>query len=232
MQYEATFMDSECPSTITEPCPVCGNLPCTCEGQGGGKNKVVVRLSKLRSLSLKTDLTEHVQFGDELISIEEYIKRLFGTLQKLLDGEEELRERWARPETRQQLLNLLEKSGFQEDKLNLMLRLLNMENCDILDVLSYLAYNTITIGRKRRADILRANLESKVANVPEYMFADFILDMYVNNGYKELSLDNLPILLNMKFHSLSDAKKYLGKNPVQIMNFFVKLQHDLYTIPA
>ncbi len=211
-----------------QPCPVCGHLPCTCEGKGGGKkNKVIVKLSPLRSLSLRTDWTEHVQFGDELISIEEYIKRLFGALPKFLDGEDDLRERWSQPETRQQLLDLLEQSGFQEEKLNLMRRFLEMENCDMLDVLSYLAYNTTPIDRQRRADILREDYENKISE-QQKAFVNFVLEMYVRNGFKELGMDKLSILLNMKYHSISDAKSQLNMDAKQLRDFFIDMQHELY----
>ncbi len=213
---------------IPQTCPVCGHSPCTCEGKGGGKkNKVVVKLSKLRSLSLRTDWTERVQFGDELITIEEYIERLFGKLPEFLDGEEDLRERWANPETRQQLLDILERSGFQEDKLNLMRRFMEMENCDMLDVLSYLAYNTTPIDRQRRADILREDYENKISE-QQKAFVNFVLEMYVRNGFKELGMEKLPILLNMKYHSISDAKSQLNMDATQLREFFIDMQHELY----
>ena len=213
---------------IPQTCPVCGHSPCTCEGKGGGKkNKVVVKLSKLRSLSLRTDWTERVQFGDELITIEEYIERLFGKLPEFLDGEEDLRERWANPETRQQLLDILERSGFQEEKLNLMRRFLEMENCDMLDVLSYLAYNTTPIDRQRRADILREDYENKISE-QQKAFVNFVLEMYVRNGFKELGMEKLPILLNMKYHSISDAKSQLNMDATQLREFFIDMQHELY----
>jgi hypothetical protein len=94
-----------------------------------------VKLSHLRELTLHTDWDERIQFGDELLTIEEYIKRLFGILPTFLDGEEDLRERWSQPDTRQQLLNVLEESGFPEDKLEMTRRFLELEQCDMLDVL-------------------------------------------------------------------------------------------------
>ena len=118
-----------CPPIPPQPCPICGNLPCTCEGGGGvPKKTVVVKLSTLRELTLHTTWDERVQFGDELITIEEYIKRLFGMLPKFLDGEADLRKRWSQPSTRQQLLDLLEQSGFPEDKLEMTRRFLELEN--------------------------------------------------------------------------------------------------------
>ena len=210
------------------PCPICGHLPCTCGGTGKPKNTVIVKLSPLRSLTLlQTHWEERVQFGDELITIEEYVKRLFGELPKFLDGVDDLRERWAKPETRQQLLDLLEQSGFQEEKLNLVRRFLQMEKCDLLDVLSYLAYNTTPLDRQRRADIIRAEMEAS-ATKSQQDFADFILKLYVDNGFKELDMDKLPTLLDMKYHSTSDAKAQLNMDTLQIRNFFLDFQHELY----
>jgi type I restriction enzyme R subunit len=219
------------PPTPPEPCPICGHLPCTCEG-ASKKNTVIVKLSPLRSVTLlQTHWEERVQFGDELITIEEYIKRLFGELPKFLDGVDDLRERWAKPQTREQLLNLLEQSGFQEEKLEQVRRFLQMEQCDMLDVLSYLAYNTTPLDRQRRADIIRAEMETS-ATASQQEFADFILKLYVDNGFKELGMDKLPTLIDMKYHSIDDAKRLLKMDAKQIRDFFLDFQHDLYNSPS
>ena len=187
-----------------------------------------MKLSPLRHLTLlQTHWEERVQFGDELITIEDYVKRLFGELPKFLDGVNDLRERWAKPETREQLLKLLEESGFQEEKLNLVRRFLQMEQCDMLDVLSYLAYNTTPLDRERRAEIIRAEMKAS-ATKSQQEFADFILKMYVRNGFKELGMDKLPTLIDMKYHSISDAKFHLNMEPAQIRDFFLDFQHELY----
>ena len=101
----------------------------------------------------------------------------------------------------------------------------------MLDVLSYLAYNTTPLERKRRAEILLKDIENKTTK-PRREFVAFVLDMYVNNGYKELGMDKLSTLLNMKYHSISDAKQELDMNPAQLREFFLTMQHDLYTKPA
>ena len=116
----------ECPPPPPPtPCPVCGHLPCTCPG-GPKKKTIKVKLSKLRELTLHTNWDERIQFGDELLSIEEYIQKLFGTLPHFLAGEDDLRQRWSQPDTRQQLLDLLAQSGFPEDKLEMTRRFLEM----------------------------------------------------------------------------------------------------------
>lgn len=219
----------ECPPPPPpEPCPVCGHLPCTCPGGGKPKNKVKVTLPLGRAITLlQTEWEERIQFGDELLTLEEYVRRLFGALPQFLNGVEDLRERWSNPETRQQLIDLLERSGFQEDKLELMRRFLQMEECDMLDVLSYLAYNTTPIERKRRAEIVRDDMMKKLSE-KQQDFVDFILNLYVRNGFKELGMDKLGTLIDMKYHSVVDAKNQLNMNPLQMRDFFLGMQKELY----
>ena len=186
-----------------------------------------VTLSKLRSLTLHTEWQEKVQFGDELLSIEEYIKRLFGALPTFLDGADDLRQRWSQPDTRQQLLEVLEQSGFPEDKLELTRRFLALEHCDMLDVLSFLAYNSTPIDRQRRAEILKAATMKKYSEA-QRDFVDYIMQLYVRNGFKELDADKLPTLINMKYHSPIDAMRKLNMQPQEIRNFFLGMQQQLY----
>ena len=216
----------ECQPTPPKPCPVCGHLPCTCPG-GQPKKKVVVKLSHLRELTLHTEWDERIQFGDELLTIEEYIKRLFGMLPTFLDGEEDLRERWSQPESRQQLLNVLEESGFPEDKLEMTRRFLELEQCDMLDVLAFLAYNTTPMERQRRAEILQAQAIKQYSKAQQD-FVNYIMQLYVRNGFKELSSEKLPTLIQMKYHSPYDAVKELKMQPAEIRQFFLGMQQQLY----
>ena len=180
------------PPEPPQPCPVCGHLPCTCPG-GKPRKKVVVKLSPLRSMTLHTDWTEHIQFGDELITIDEYVKRLFGALPKFLDGEDDLRERWSQPETRQQLLDILERSGFQEDKLELMRRFLQLDKCDMLDVLSYLAYETTPLERQRRAEILREDMTKRLSEQQKDLYnGEKVINVTIENHYHG-NIDQLTI---------------------------------------
>lgn len=217
----------ECPPPPPpEPCPVCGHLPCTCPG--GSKNKVKVKLSRLRELTLYTEWDEKIQFGDELLSIDEYIKRLFGMLPSFLDGEDDLRKRWSQPDTREQLLDVLAQSGFPEDKLEMTRRILELEQCDMLDVLAYIAYETTPIERERRAKILMEQARKKYTK-EQMDFVDYIMKLYVRNGFKELGSDKLPTLIQMKYHSAVDAVRTLNLQPDQIRSFYLGMQQQLYS---
>lgn len=215
-----------CPPPLPpEPCPVCGNLPCTCPGPK--RNKIVVKLSPLRSLCLETRWDERIMFGNEVLTIDEYIKKLFGALPKFLDGEEDLRQRWSSPDTRQQLLDVLERSGFPEDKLEQMRRILQLEQCDMLDVLAFLAYETTPIERQRRAEILREDMLKELSK-QQQEFIDFILDMYVRNGFKELGMEKLATLIDMKYHTIADAKQQLNLDVKGMRDLFLGMQKELY----
>ena len=135
-------------------------------------------------------------------------------LPHFLAGEDDLRKRWSQPDTREQLLEVLAQSGFPEDKLEMTRKFLEMENCDMLDVLAYLAYNTTPIDRRRRA----AQLD----------FVNYVMELYVRNGFKELTSENLPMLIDMKYHSASDAVNQLNMQPEQIRGFYLGMQQMLY----
>ena len=216
----------ECPPPPPpKPCPVCGNLPCTCPG--GNKKKVKVRLSHIRELLLHTDWHERIQFGDEMITLGDYVDKLKLRLPSIFENDEELRERWSQPDTRQQVLELLEESGFQEDKLNMLREFMGYEDCDMLDVLEFIAYNSTPIERERRAQILR-QVEAKKLNRQQMDFVNYVLDLYVRNGFKELDSDKLSTILEMKYHSLTDAMRQLGLKPYEMRNFFLDIQEELY----
>jgi type I restriction enzyme R subunit len=101
----------------------------------------------------------------------------------------------------------------------------------MLDVLAYLAYETTPLERQRRADILREDLLHKLSK-QQQEFVDFILKLYVRNGFKELGLDKLSTLIDMKYHSIDDAKRLLKMDAKQIRDFFLDFQHDLYNGPS
>ena len=172
-----------------------------------------------------------MQFGDELLSVGEYIDRLFGTLPKFLQGADDLRHRWSQPDTREQLLTLLAQSGFPEDKLEMTKRFFDMEQCDMLDVLAFLAYHTTPIDRQRRADILREQARKECTKAQQE-FVDHVMQLYVRNGFKELGSDKLPTLINMKYHTPMDAVRQLGMQPPQIREFYLAMQRQLYDGPA
>ncbi|MBR5716511.1 MAG: DEAD/DEAH box helicase family protein [Bacteroidales bacterium] len=208
-----------------EACPVCGNLPCTCEGS---KTQLIdIQLSKGRKLALETTWEQKIFFGDEFISLEEYVKRLFGRIPDFFTGADDMREKWSNPETREQLLKTLDEAGFAEDKLFLLKNMLKLQKCDLLDVLEYIAYNSTPMERAKRVELVKNKYVDSLEK-EQRDFDNLILQYYVNNGFKELDVDHLKTYINIKYGSIADAKQKLQMSPGEIREHYFELQRRLY----
>ena len=221
-----------CPKEPPEPCPVCGHLPCTCQGQGGKKKDAIeVWLSEERKLELFTKWEEKVQFGDELIGVDELVVRLFGAIPRFFDGAEDLRKKWEHPDTRKVVMDRLEQEGFGEDKLLMIQRVMQKEKCDLLDVLEYLAYSEQPIERSERVRRVKEKYFNDLAEEQSNFFT-FILDFYVRNGFKELAMDKLKDFINIKYNSMTDAKRMLNMTVQDLRAQYIALQSALYNKPS
>lgn len=207
------------------PCPICGHQPCTCVTPP--KPTIKVKLSKERILTLTTTWKEKIPFGNEFIDLEEYVRRLFGRIPDFFSDADDLREKWSNPETREQLLRMMDEAGFAEDKLLLLKDMLNMQKCDLLDVLEYIAYNSTPMERAKRVELVKQKYLDRLSR-EQREFDDLILQFYVNNGFKELGADNLKTFINYKFNSMSDAKARLQMSPADMRAHYLELQRILY----
>lgn len=216
----------ECETTPPGPCPKCGHLPCTCNGPAKRK-QIRVKLSDKRALALSTEWTEKFYFGEELITLEEFVKRLFGQLPRFFNSPEDLRKQWENPTTRQKLLDHLAREGFIEEKLNMVRRLMGCEDCDLYDILAYLAYETTPLERAKRVELVRKDYYLNL-DAPMQELVDFLMAQYVRNGYKEFAKDNLSTLLQMKYGTPVDAMKQLHRTIPQIQDSYLKFQRELY----
>ena len=187
----------------------------------------MVKLSENRKLELYTKWEEKVQFGDELIGVDELIERLFGAIPQYFNDAEAPRKQWEHPDTRTVVLERLEQEGFGEDKLMMIQRVMQKENCDLLDVLEFLAYSEEPVERAARVARVKQeymhDMQQEQAN-----FFSFILDYYVRNGFKELAMDKLKDFINIKYNSMQDAKQKLQMTAQDIRYQYIALQEQLY----
>ena len=208
-----------------KPCKICGNLPCTCP-----KEVIEIELGDGRKTKIKKDFQweERIMFDGRLITIKEFVDILVdnNTLPKFFKDDEDLRTQWQNPETRKALLEKMDHNGFSLDKLMKVQEMLNYEKCDLLDVLEYLAYNTTPVERKQRVELLKTGI-IKNLNEKQIDFVDFVLQQYVEQGYTQLSLENLPGLINLKYGTINDAKAELG-SVGEISKVFIEFQKELY----
>lgn len=213
-----------CEKEPSDPCPQCGHDPCICDEPP--KKMVKVRLSdnKVRELDSMVKTTFWSPDGQP-ISAKEFIERLFGDIPNFFKDEDELRRIWSMPGTRKQLLEELSERGFTQTQLEELRNLVNGEDSDLYDVLAYIAYSKDLLPRLERAEKARIHLNAYDAK--QQSFLNFVLEQYVREGVSELDDAKLPDLLELKYHSIADAKKELGEIK-NIRDTFIGFQGYLY----
>ncbi len=208
-----------------KPCPVCGNLPCTCEK---GDKTVVIKLGKGRAVQVKTNWESLIMYDGKMISVDEFVKKVFSKVTGLVGSAEKLRETWSEQETRRELLEKLAENGFEMDRLKELQKLMDSEDCDLLDVLEYVAFEVPMQKRTERADAAESGLTSWVSDENAKGFYKFVLDNYVKEGFDVFTRDDaLSQLIVTKYHTIDDARSTLG-NLAVIRSGFATLQKKVY----
>ncbi len=194
---------------------------------GGGKVEIIVELGELRKKSIKTTQKTSFYMADgRLISAKQFVELLFGEIPKLVSNEKELRSVWGDLNTRKLLLQQLYDVGFGEDQLFSLQKLIGMDKSDVFDVLSHIAYEAPVMTRTERAEKAIINLKTKLTST-QFEFIEFIVDKYCQIGSKELEIDKLSVLLELKYGSLPEARDQLG-DMKKIKEVFEEFQKELY----
>jgi len=163
------------------------------------------------------------------ISAEEFLNNLFGELPGLFKNEAELRTLWSHPMTRKTLLEKLADAGYGKAELTSLQKLIDAEKSDLFDVLEYVFNSDIKpITREARVAAAQANIFAFL-NAQQKEFIDFVLSKYIETGVEELDQEKLATLLNIKYHSLEDAKEVLGA-VANISSLFIEFQKHLYEL--
>ena len=223
-------------------CPKCGNNPCTCTSKPRKldtppREKPVTGCSEdddfsdeLPKEKLEIVLPDHrvrrIRFVNSVmfwgadgkpISTQQFIEEMFGRLPDFFSSSEDLHKIWADPETREALLEKMDEAGYGKEILQSIRRLIDADNCDLLDVLEYIAYATTPIERKARAE----RLKDYTTQLPDAQrqFVEYIINAYVKSGIDELRMDKLKTLLELKFGSLPEGINALGSVPIARQTF-------------
>lgn len=159
------------------------------------------------------------------ISYDDFIKSLFGDIPRFFKSEEQLVKIWSIPDTREKLLESLSEAGYSQGQLEELRKLVNGEDSDLFDVLSYVAFHSDLIPRLERRSYAKIHLDSYDSNQQDFL--NFVLEQYVKKGVSELSDDKLKPLIELKYNTIADAKKVLG-SPTAIRETFIGFQKYLY----
>lgn len=161
------------------------------------------------------------------MSAAQFLEDLFGNLPEFFKNEDELYSIWSVPDTRKSLLQGLAERGFSREVLMEMQSIIDAENSDLFDVLSYVAFASDPLTREERASHASKSLQGQF-NSKQEAFIDFVLAHYVKEGVDELDGEKLSPLLKLKYNNaIADAVADLGK-PELIKNLFFGFQKYLY----
>ena len=161
------------------------------------------------------------------VSIQEFMDNMFGAMPEFFKSEEELRKIWSNPTTRKVFLDKIAEKGFGKDELETLQKMIDAEQSDLFDVLTYISFLTQPISRIQRVeqskDKIFEGLDEK-----QKEFLDFVLSKYEEKGVEELGEEKLPILLNLKYHAIANAEQSLGSVD-GIRSIFFNFQRNLYS---
>lgn len=195
-----------CKKEPPAPCNVCGQTPCICEKEPPGPceicGKLLCECPKWKRLKIKLKDGEEREIQHMIstsfwsadgkpISAEEFLQNLFGKLPDFFKNEDELRNIWSNPTTRNTFLKRLEEAGFGKEELSSIQKLINAEKSDLFDVLEYVSFAIKPITREERVlnakPVIFAGLDDK-----QKEFLDFVLSKYIETGVEELDQEKLP----------------------------------------
>lgn len=203
------------------PCPVCGASPCTC------KKKVKIKLRDGKEREIQHMISTSFWSADgRPMSVEEFINNLYGALPSFFKDEAELRKIWSDPITRKTLLDKLAEAGYGHAELTELQKLVDAERSDLFDVLEYISFYIEPITRDHRVSQASPKILAGLS-MAQRDFLEFVLFRYIDTGVEELDQAKLPELIELKYHSTSDAIEVLGEVD-EIRGLFFGFQKHLY----
>jgi type I restriction enzyme R subunit len=216
---------------LSEPCNECGNEPCTCDDGGGEKpprpEKIFITLKdgKVRQIQHMKSVLFMGPNGD-MLTAHQFVEQLFGELPRFFGNEDELREIWSNPSTREKLLSDLLEAGYDNEKLESMKDIIDAKDSDVYDLLAYVAYARETHTRTERVETAKPGISTEFTN-KQIEFIDFILEKYIEDGVQELAAKKMRSLVELKYNTISDAAVEFG-SPAAIRDTFIGFQKYLY----
>ena len=209
-------------------CQECNEKPCICEGKK--QQKIRIKLSDGKVRELESMSSTYFYVDGKPISAEDFLKRLFDVLKlpEILESEERLRELWANPMTRNDLLKKLENVGCHKDDLAKLQELIGARDSDLFDVLEYIAYTKPPVSRSARVAASRENILNML-NAEQREFVEYVLRNYIDVGVDELDVGKLGTIITAKYGGIYAAQQKLG-DANEIRKTFIEFQKHLYKV--
>ena len=190
--------------------------------------KIRIELSKSRVLEFDfTVTTTFWGLDGQQLTVEQFLRSLFGELPAFYKDEQELRRIWSDPLTRSELLTKLGEQGFSIVDLGKIQELITATDSDLYDVLAYISFASPKKTREKRATSARRRVATQFTDRTRD-FINFVLDHYVTEGFEELDPLKLPQLLELKYGGVPDALKEIDTSVDNVREAFFDFQKFLY----
>lgn len=195
------------------------------------KPKAIIRLGKNREIKVRDVDTYYLDENGHPLSLQEFVDKLLEQLPGLFTSVEDLQQQWADPDKREALFEQLRNVGFDGEQLVVIREMFEAEQCDLFDLLAYLAFEQPMTTRKKRADAVRQNVDffKQYENRKAKDFMHYVLNRYEQTGEQELLRRNLPTLISLSdIGTTRDAAAAFGGNTTLVLDAFKSLQQQLY----
>lgn len=192
------------------------------------KKRIKIRLSDGKVREIQSMRSTFFYVDGKPISAEEFLQRLFNTLNlpEFFGSENELRKLWASPITRNELLKRLEQHGCGKTELVKLQEMIEAGDSDLFDVLEFISFARKPISRTERVTNAESNIFTFL-NETQRDFIEFVLRNYIQDGVDELDIAKLGSALVSKYGSLYEGQRVLG-DVEAIKKIFVDFQRHLY----
>ncbi len=200
---------------------------------GAIKPKLKVKLGKHRELKVIDVEIRDIDENGIPLTIQAFVDKLMLQLPGLFKSVDELRQIWSDPDEREVMLGKLVQAGFDKEQLATLRRMFEAEDCDVFDLLAYLAFEQPMSTRKARANHVRSNnaFFGQYQQDKAQQFLHFVLNRYEQTGSSELSRERLPALIELSgLGTTKDASNAFGGKPAYLLAAFKQLQQQLYHV--
>jgi type I restriction enzyme, R subunit len=206
-----------------------GDGPIGDPGPIGPIEKVEIELADGKGRSIQyVASTTYWSADGRPISATEFLRRLFGDLTSIIADEDQLREVWSDPDTRERFLGQLSDRGYHQDRLEDIRLLVDAPSSDFFDVLGYVLFTLTPKTRQERADGLRNEGLSKFDDELKALLLG-ILQAYESHGENELASSKLGQYLVARYGSVNESREKLGE-PSVVRDAYRRMQAELYAV--